>query len=256
VSLTDLPRETDWYMASGVETPSILGRCDRPEGSTGRLLLPDAVKITRLENSNLQVLMPNTCAVEFSQAGVNKYEPVHGKTSCDLQSYHSAPALQTISDGKLLFRSSEEAELALDYRIEQTLPDGQASTCDLSILFLQLTRGPLQAEVETIATFRECDFIESVERDGQGNTWVMLMEFVHDGPDSPCEKPSGTGTGLFKIPDATGVPELVSDYGYGFGGNIVFHGSRLLATYSDARNHDIRTATRQVVEIDTTTGAR
>jgi hypothetical protein len=240
---------TIWQAASGLENA---GACDRPEAFRGAFVLPDLIEVTDNRDGTFTVTLPSGCSSEWDETddGV-----VLGSTTvCNDVFYQVGPATQTITSGALTVRGEDddEGDLSMSYTINQDLSavGGPAdSECEFSLLFTQVTEDDGLNPLETVATFARGDFVESVERDAEGNTWVMKVTYVDTG--------EGDGlNGVYKIPDGED-PELISDYGHGFGGNIVFdEDDRLFGTYSDSENTTTPPLTRQVVEIDTETGAR
>jgi hypothetical protein len=253
----------NWQPTGGIEN-ALAGCESRPAALAPSLIFSNPIEITTLVNGTHEVTLPTGCTVVFKTTPNGRAEvPPGTETECSIV-YQVGPATQTVTGGLLATynEDKDEANFTVNYNITQDLTafGGPAdSSCDISWMAVQITKDSGPAAVDTLAAFPAGTFIESVERDELGNTWVMALEY----PDVP---PTGMAWGVYKIPDPVGpdpvdvtaanqASYLVSDYGAGFAGNLVFDGTRLLGTYSDAGNTDPLTRTRQVIEIDTTTGA-
>jgi sugar lactone lactonase YvrE len=247
-----------WQPASGAE--AVTGFCDRPPQLQGGLVTPDPILVTTYEDDSHRFELPNGCGAVFQSNPDGSISFVSGET-CDVF-YQVAPASMTITGGSVALRGEDvdEANFSMSYTVTQYLagpPPALPSLCDLTLFFVQLTQDPDPAgpePIDTIASFLPGTFVESVERDAAGNTWVMAVNYLG----------TGASNGVYKIPDsdvpldvtpANEATYRLSAWPHGFGGNIVFDGDRLLATYSDSENTDPGTLVRQVVEIDTSTGA-
>ncbi len=241
-----------WQPTGGVYYPII---CNRPPELAPSLIRtnPMAIVTDPVDYTNA-VTLEDGCTVTFSPV-VDGSASLVDEVVCEI-TYMEMPATQTVTSGSLTLSDTYEGEgiISAGFTIVQDIPAGPwgaavpGSSCMMMPMFIQHTKDTGSAPLTVLATFPVDTFIESVERLGS-DTWVMA--FDHGG--------AGISSGVYKIPDGTdplttGI--LVSNYLPGFAGNIVFDDTTLYGTYSDMGTPGLSGGTRQVVEIDTTSGTR
>ncbi len=210
-----------WQPAAGLE----FGICGF--GLAGAPLLTDPIKIAAFGDGTYQFSLPNGCKSEVLKADDNGV--VYSPKITGTVDYQGEIVTQTITSAsfKLRGEAQDEAELSMLFKIT-----GGKKTCWQKYAG-QLTLDSGLNRPETVAAFRAGDFIESVERDEKGNTWVMNI-----GP---------SGIGVFKIPDG-GQPVLSVKYPDKHAGTIVFDNEgRLFGTFSEHENPD---GVRAIIEME------
>lgn len=161
----------DWQPAAGV----VQGLCG--EEVLIRPMLTDPVAIADLGEGEYLLSFTSGCDLSFTwEAELG--EAVMTPTSCRIDA-EGEPGILDATFGAFTPRgadpSADEAELLIAYTVD-------VGSCELEYdVQLTLDAGP--EPVEELAAFVPGDFLESVERDLDGNTWM-----VNRGP---------SGTGLF-----------------------------------------------------------
>ena len=213
-------RGGSWQPAAGLE----FGICGF--GLAGAPLLTDPIKITDFGDGTYQLTLPNGCSSEILEADDNGvvYSPKITSTA----DYQGESVTMTITSAvfKVRGEDQDEATLSMSFKISD-----RKKPCWMKY-DAQLTLDAGISSLETVAAFAVGDFIESVERDEKGNTWVLNI-----GP---------SGTGVFMIPDG-GDPICSVKYPDGHAGTIAFDNEgRLFGTFSE---HENPSGVRAIIEI-------
>jgi sugar lactone lactonase YvrE len=210
-----------WQPGAGLE----FGICGF--GLAGAPLLTDPIKITDFGDGTYQLTLPNGCSSEVLEADENGV--VYSPKITGTADYQGESVTKTVTSAvfKVRGEDQDEATLSMGFRIS----DGK-KPCWMKY-DAQLTLDSGLNRLETVAAFGVGDFIESVERDENGNTWVLNI-----GP---------SGTGVFVIPDGGQAVHAVQ-YPDGHAGTIAFDNEgRLFGTFSEHENPD---GARAIIEIE------